>query len=142
MTKNILFLSALFFTLKGFSQQTIADARRTLGETVTVSGIVTNGGEFGVIRYFQDSTAGLAAYSDLTADLNRGDSITVTGSLKDYNNLLEMDPVESVTMHSTGNSLPSPKIISVDEIGEDYESQLVRIDNVQFAHNIHTATTM
>jgi hypothetical protein len=136
MVKNIfLFVVFTLLTFHVYSQQSIEDARRSgLGETVTVSGIVTNGGELGLIRYFQDETAGLAAYSDLTADLQPGDSITITGSLKDYNNLLEVDPVESFTVHSSGNPLPEPIVLTISEIGEDYESRLVKINDAQFAN--------
>jgi phosphatidylserine/phosphatidylglycerophosphate/cardiolipin synthase-like enzyme len=136
MVKNSLLLIVVsLLSIQLFSQQSIEDARRIgLDETVTVSGIVTNGGELGIIRYIQDGTAGIAAYSDLTSDLEPGDSVTVTGSLKDYNNLLEIDPVETVTVHSTGNPLPAPKILNIPEIGEDYESQLVRINDVSFSN--------
>ena len=133
--KLFLFIAVSLLSVPLFSQQNIEDARRAaLGETVTVSGIVTNGSELGIIRYFQDETAGIAAYSDLTADLKPGDSITVTGSLKDYNNLLEVDPVESVTVHSDSNTLPDPIVLSISEIGEDYESRLVQINDAQFVN--------
>jgi phosphatidylserine/phosphatidylglycerophosphate/cardiolipin synthase-like enzyme len=137
MVRNIfLFVVFTLITFHVYSQQNIEDARRSgLSETVTVSGIVTNGGELGPIRYFQDETAGLAAYSNLTADLQPGDSITITGSLKDFNNLLEVDPVESLTVHSSGNPLPEPIVLTISEIGEDYESRLVKINDAQFANS-------
>ncbi len=114
----------------------ISDARNTaLGATVTVKGIVTNGSEFGAIRYMQDNTAGIAAYSTTQlATVNRGDSIEITGVLKNYNNLLELDPVTSVTVINSGNPLPQPINLSLT-LGfvEAYESMLVRFDSVSFA---------
>jgi len=130
--KSIFTLLVLFFVIKLSAQQNIADARRNLGMEVTVSGIVTNGSEFGIIRYFQDETAGLAAYGDIVEGIKRGDSITITGTLKDYRNLLEIDPVVSITIHSSNHELPAPKILSVEEIGEDYEGQLVQINDAEF----------
>lgn len=122
-------------TLLGFetwAQETIESARNKEGQEVTVSGIVTSGGELGLIRYFQDETAGLSAYGNLGESLQRGDSITISGTLKDYNNLLEIDPISAVSVHSSGHSLPEPKVLTVDQIGESFESQLVRLNDVQF----------
>ena len=129
------YLLAGVIALWGFesrAQETIESARNKVGQTVTVSGIVTNGGELGLIRYFQDETAGLSAYGNLGSSLQRGDSITISGTLKNYNNLLEIDPISSVNVHSAGHNLPEPKLLTADQIGESYESQLVRLNNVQF----------
>lgn len=134
MIKYFLSAVAVFFSLNVISQQSVESARSKEGEEVTVRGIVTNGGELGRIRYFQDETGGLSAYGNLAEEMQRGDSATITGILKDYRNLLEIDPVTSVTIHSSGNPLPQPKLITVDQIGESYESQLVRINNVQFVN--------
>jgi hypothetical protein len=78
------------------------------GATVTVRAVVLNGRELGNIRYVQDNDAGLALYA-LPAklpgfgELVAGDSIQVTGQLKAYNGLLEMDPVTS--FHKLGSGL-------------------------------------
>ncbi|MCS7084660.1 MAG: phospholipase D-like domain-containing protein, partial [Bacteroidia bacterium] len=112
---------------------TILEARqRPLGSTVTVEGVVTNGQELGGVRYLQDSTAGIAAYGPLVRNVQRGTRIRITGVLKDYNNLLEIDPIESVDVLQTGLPDPAPKIISIAELDEDVESQIVRIPNVMF----------
>ena len=76
------------------AQQSIADARRlSVGETATITGIIINGDELGLIRYIQDATAGLAIYDDKLDNVKRGDSITVTGEIDDYNNLFEIKNV-------------------------------------------------
>ncbi|MEZ5069490.1 MAG: phospholipase D-like domain-containing protein [Bacteroidales bacterium] len=117
----------------GFSQTDIAAARaQGTGATVTVSGIVTNGDELGTIRYVQDATAGLAIYSSQLSGVERGDSITVTGTLKEYNNLLEMDPVTGLTVHSSGNPGPAPLVLTPDEFDESYEGMLVRVNGAAF----------
>jgi phosphatidylserine/phosphatidylglycerophosphate/cardiolipin synthase-like enzyme len=115
---------------------TIKAARNLgVGATVTVRGIVTNGSELGTIRYFQDSTAGIAAYSSTLANVNRGDSIEITGTIKDYKQLLELDPVSSFTVLSTGNPLPSPEVIVPDSLNENREGELVEIHNAVFTTN-------
>ena len=96
MKKTIYFLIAICFILDVQSQD-IATARlQGIGAVVTVSGIVTNGDELGPIRYIEDVTAGLAIYDISTnnylANTLRGDSITISGTLVDYNGLLEMNP--------------------------------------------------
>ncbi|MEY3445043.1 MAG: hypothetical protein RLZZ519_3324 [Bacteroidota bacterium] len=78
--------------------QTIATVRTaSIGSTVTVRGIVTNGSELGSIRYVQDGTAGIALYGSNLSSLQRGDSVVATGPLTNYNNLLEVTPVNSFT---------------------------------------------
>ncbi|MDY0078874.1 MAG: DUF5689 domain-containing protein, partial [Bacteroidales bacterium] len=131
------FLIAAFILLGSFSftnaQNTILEARQMpIGSVVTVKGIATNGTEMGIIRYLEDGTAGIAAYGPLTDVVNRGDSITVTGTLKNYNQLLELDPVTSVIVRSTGNPLPEPALLTPNQINEAYEGMLIQINNVLF----------
>jgi phosphatidylserine/phosphatidylglycerophosphate/cardiolipin synthase-like enzyme len=129
---NIILL-ALLFTSIANAQNTILEARgMPEGTVVTVKGIATNGTEFGIIRYMQDNTAGIAAYGALTGTVNRGDSITVTGTLKMYNQLLELDPITSVIVRSTGNTLPSPTIITPAQISEPFEAMLLMIKDATF----------
>jgi phosphatidylserine/phosphatidylglycerophosphate/cardiolipin synthase-like enzyme len=134
--KLLLFIMMLLASSYGYSQISIAAARaQGAGATVTIKGIVTNGSELGSIRYLQDTTAGVAAYSSSLANVNRGDSVLLTGTLKDYNQLLEMDPVSSVTVLSTGNALPTPEVIVPDSLNENHEGELVRINGATFTTN-------
>ena len=122
----------VFAFLQSIAQQNIADVRKlSEGETVTITGILTNGNELGLIRYIQDKTAGLAIYDDKLNNVKRGDSITVTGETDSYKNLFEITNISSLTVHTTGNQLPSPKILTIDEIGEDYEGQLIQINSIE-----------
>ena len=115
------------------AQDNIAAARALgVGQTVTITGIVTNGGELGPIRFMQDATAGIAAYSPDMGSVNQGDRVTVTGTLKDYNTLLEVDPVTSFEVVSTGNAMPDPVVLTPSQLSEQYEGMLVRVDNVNF----------
>ncbi len=136
MKNLITFIALAVFTtgLNAQTRTTIAQARAmATGTVVTVSGIVTNGSELGnSIRYMQDQTAGIAAYSSTLSGVLRGDSITVTGTLKLYNQLLELDPVASFTVHSSNNTLPVPQVITPSQIAEAYEAELIQINGVTF----------
>lgn len=129
----IILTSLILLGFQGFSQSTIAEARAMgAGATVTVRGVVTNGGELGSsIRYLQDATAGIAAYSYSLNTVERGDSMVVTGVLKIYNQLLEIDPVTSFNVISI-KPLPAPKLITPSQLKEQYESQLVTMEGVVF----------
>ena len=123
------------------AQQPTANA--VAGPTVTVRGVATNGAELGAIRYFQDATAGIAAYGGsagttaaVAAALNAvlpGDSILVTGQLKQFYGFLEIDPVTSVTVLA-GNRPVVPASFPAGSItpafAEQYEGQLVRINGI------------
>ena len=132
MRRIILGVIFCFYIVSSFAQTSISEARsRAVGSTVTVSGTVINGSELGTVRYIQDESAGIAVYDSKLVNTKPGDSITVTGMLDDYNNLLEIQPVSNVVIVSSGNSLPEPKILSIDEIGEEYEARLVKIENIK-----------
>ncbi|MCK5857437.1 MAG: T9SS type A sorting domain-containing protein [Bacteroidales bacterium] len=133
--KTKIFTFLLMFIALGINAQTISiDSARTLGigATVTVKGIITNGDELGGIRYFQDTTAGIAAYSSSMSGVLRGDSILITGTIKDYNELMEIDPVSSFTVLSSSNTLPAPVLVTPLQIDETKEGQLVKVDNAIF----------
>ena len=136
MTKiSFTIISIILLSFNSISQDILTARSQTLGSSVTITGIVTNGDELGPIRYVEDGTAGIAIY-DLSTNnfLNgaqRGDSITITGTLVDYNGLLEMNPTSSAIIHSTSNSI-TPQIVTPIQIGENTESELIQIDNVIF----------
>lgn len=109
----------------------IKEARKkAIGDTVSVTGIVTNGSELGSIRYLQDDSAGIAAYGSTLSGVKKGDSIIVTGKLKLYNNLLELDPVISFIVLKSNNTLPAPQVITIKQVSDVYEGKLVRFDSV------------
>lgn len=146
------FLFAFFVSFIAFAQTPIdiADARSIVPcstndgsncfseadcSTVTVQGVVTNGGELGPIRYIQDATGGIGVYNPSVANsLLPGQLITVTGQLVEYNCLLEIVDETSFSYTIDGTSaVPSPIDLTAEEaFTETYEGQLVRIDAVQF----------
>lgn len=153
MTKHyILSFLAVMLQAPAFAQMDIASARQqSLGSTVTISGIVTNGAELGNIRYIQDATAGLPAFPGsgsvpgFAATVIRGDSISVTGILVDFNGLLEISPITNYTIHTSGNALPAPIDLDLQHTLEEYEGSVGRCASVTFkesgfftANNLYT----
>ena len=123
---------SLLLSCFAFSQANIGDARNmSVGSTVTVTGVVTNGPELGNIRYIQDATGAIPAYGSMLSSVSLGDSITATGDLFDFNGLLEISPTTNFTNHGQG-TLPQPLNIPLPSAGESIESQLVRVDNISF----------
>lgn len=107
------------------------------GTPVTVRGIVTNGPELGVIRFVQDGTGGIAVYpgngsvNGLDA-VSRGDSVEISGFLSVFQGLTEISPVTSIQVIASGQPLPEPVDVTLDQLSESLEGRLVRIDCVRF----------
>src|SRR5690554_8238436 len=98
MKQKFLFIGAMFSMTKWFGQNDISDARNyPVGADVTITGVASDGGELsGSIRYIQDETGGIPVYGfNEVGGVNRGDSVTVSGKLKDFSGLLEVDPISS-----------------------------------------------
>ena len=144
--RTAILLLLLLRAAYGLAQVPIAEARDLpVGTVVTVSGIVLNGGELGSIRYVQDATGGLAIFpgTGSVSGFNppRGAQITVTGPLKLFNGLLEIDPVNAFTVNSTGNPLPVAQVITPEGMDGTTESELVRVQACTFANAGGTFTS-
>ena len=108
------------------------------GSTVTVRAVVINGAEMGNIRYVQDADAGLALYAQPAklpgfGELRAGDSIQITGQLKVYNGLTEMDPIASFHKLASGvrvRALQVPAERATEAFVEANESRLLEIKGV------------
>jgi len=137
--RKIFFVTAFLAGFLGYSfgqTITITDARAGgANKTVSISGTILNGTELDpVIRYIQDETGGIAIYSSAYASqMSRGDNVSVTGVVKDYNNLLEIDPVSVFTKVSSGNKLPNPVIVTPGQWSDTYEGMLVKVEGVLFS---------
>lgn len=130
--KKLLFLACTCTLALNTQSQNIATVRTAaLGTTVTVRGVVVNGGELGIIRYVQDNSAGIAAYGSTLTSVNRGDSILISGELKEFKNLLELDPIEGYTIIPNGH-LPTPQVITPSQFGEAHEGELLKVLNCSF----------
>lgn len=141
--KKLIFTIGVLASLSANAQTiSISDARSTsLGQTVTVSGVVTNGSELGGIRYLQDGTGGIAAYGGPQINgVSRYDSITVTGPLTEFNGLLEIGTGQPgghpvITNHGQATVIPQPTTVPISAVNEPLEGQLIGINNVTFVQS-------
>lgn len=139
MKSTLLFSMIAVLSLTAKSQVNIAAARTaTLNSTVNVKGVVLNGPEMGVIRYLQDNSGGIAAYSSSLSALNRGDSVQINGPLTEYRNLFEiasstvnLTPV-TFTVLGTG-SAQTPSVITSVQFGENVEGRLIKFIGCAFS---------
>ena len=119
------------------AQTDILDARTnySVGQVVTVSGIITSGADLGSVRYLQDASAGIALYpggdwAEWTFEPNPGDEISITGEISEYNGLLEVGPnLSAVELLSSDNPLPDAQIISPNQLAENLETILKRVES-------------
>lgn len=111
------------------SSLTIEEARaKPLNEVVTVEGIVTGNGSK---AFIQDDTAAINLYSQKdSVEFNEGDKIRVTGSVIEYNGLLEIANYTVDEIISTGNPIPVAAL-TIDQIGEDNESEKIKLEGVK-----------
>jgi|GEM_PF-270419 len=101
----------------------------------STSGIITAVGSAGF--FIQDGTGiwnGIYVY-DNTHSPVIGDSVTITGTVKEYYGFTEFTLINGYTVHSSGNTLPAPVTVTGANIkdtiaGEAYEGVLVKIINV------------
>lgn len=139
MKKTILIALTCFASF-AFGQNIQSARNGAIGSTVTIKGVATNGAELGAIRYIQDASGALPIYGSNITSILRGDSVTATGVLFDYSGLLEISPTNSFTSHGAAVVMPTPLILPITSVGEIYESQLVRIENVTFVQTGSFAT--
>lgn len=141
MKKSLLNVVIAFFAVSSSvnAQSNIAAARgAAILSNVTVKGVVINGPEMGVIRYLQDHTGGISAYSSGLSGTNRGDSIQVNGPLTDYKALLEISTTTlgnptPVTFTALGTGVTqTPSVITAPQFGENVEGRLIKFVNVTF----------
>ncbi|MCD4702107.1 MAG: hypothetical protein K8S24_09665 [Candidatus Aegiribacteria sp.] len=117
------------------------------GQEVSVTGIVTAGGDelYGGYAVLNDAGggpwSGLVLYGDSTANLARGDSITITGTVDEFFGLTELKyPFSNVVVHSTGHTLPAAISLTTDQVcDEQYESVVVSVtDAIVLIKNEHS----
>jgi len=107
----------------------IATARtKSIGTTVLIKGNVTvPPGLFNRGFAIQDSTGGMYVFpASQPTGISLGDVVEAKGTLKNYNNLLEFDPVKSIKVISSG-TCPDPVTKAISEIGESTEGLLVKV---------------
>ncbi|MCM2990494.1 5'-nucleotidase C-terminal domain-containing protein [Bacillus safensis] len=117
----------------------IKKARQLIGETVTVSGIVTADqsalGNGKLSTYIQDKSAGINIYSaqpNNFPELKAGMKVTVSGKITSYKGLIEIVPDrDRLKIDGMNQTLPKPKRVSVKQLETDqarkHEGKLVKV---------------
>lgn len=132
--KRIIIFAAAFVSGLSFAQTDINDARTNFsqGQTITIKGVAANGSELGPIRYIQDNTGGLAAYStSQTSGISLGDSVEITGPLSQFGGAIQISPINTVTNFGQANQI-APLLVDISNLGANIEGRLIQIDNVTF----------
>ena len=112
---------------------------------VTVRGVVTAGSgetpDGSVAFYLQDGTgqySGINVYISSTSgfSVSRGDSIEVNGETNEYYGKTQIINVSSITVLSTGSTLPDPEVLALNQSDwEPWEGVLVKIQNISVLNN-------
>lgn len=111
------------------------------GNLVTTYGTITGIIQFGSAQYsffIQDSAKawnGLYVYHTNDSTLSIGDSIEVTGTVSEFNNLTELTSVSNINVLGTG-SMPTPvsnTTLSANQ--EEWEGVLINVTNAQCTSN-------
>ncbi len=112
------------------------------GQVFTITGVVTSSNQFGSNGpgSIQDITAGISIFgSGFASQVSIGDSVTVTSTLTHFNGLTQLDfrRAGSVFTKHSSNRYFDTTIVTISQITsqqwngfEEYESRLIRINNV------------
>ncbi len=103
-----------------------------MDQTVTTAGVVTG---FHASGYFLQSGFGqwngIYVY-DNQHPVTVGDSVIVSGTVKEYFNLTEIGSVTNFVLATSGNALPAPVVINCQSLNsEPFEGVLSKVMNVQ-----------
>lgn len=113
------------------TELSIAEAKKKLGQTVIVTGVVTadnaaiGGGKLST--YIQDATGGINLFDTVPTDLREGDQVKVTGVIQDYRGLAEIAPAANgIVKLASGQPLPAPKATTIATVtGDTYQAELL-----------------
>ena len=113
-------------------------------QVVTISGIVSAepyafGGKFYFVQDSVGAWSGIKVY-DPGRKVAYGDSISLTGTVKEYYGVTEITNVTDFVIHDTTRHEVQPVVVSTGEIGtggamaEAYEGVLVQVNNVKITN--------
>lgn len=112
---------------------TIAEARDMDGETVIIEGVVSwqipwSGGN---LYFYEDETGGILSFHNSESTeiptLSRGDRIRVGGTVSSFRSEVQISPVQSVQVLSSGPPLV-PKVVGADDINAGlHQGELVKV---------------
>lgn len=133
VTFNVNTAPPTYTTIYEIQYTTIGDGSSPLATTtVTTKGVVS--GVFEDKFWIQDGAGawnGVYVYYTTTPGPARGDSVTVAGTVAEYNYLTEISPVTNVTVLNSGNIVADATALSTGNVGvEMYEGVLVTTTGV------------
>ena len=109
----------------------------SLGDLVTIRGIVTVSNQFGSPSYIQDNSGGISIFGSIFSNaVQPGDEVLVSGTIAQFNGLNQLESPILHSILSSGNEvepvLATPSMLSGDGVGgiENYEGRLVRVNGV------------
>ena len=136
--KKIMVLLMISFTIVNATTiYEIQTGEISVGESVLIQGIVTaaNGetpdgdGSF----YIQDGAGAYNGINVISSDytVSRGDLVELYGEYVEYYGKSEISEPENLEILSSGNELPEPEILSLDQTDwEPWEGVLIQIQSV------------
>ncbi len=149
---TVLTVSAMIPALAGASPISVLhqnDANGNVlnkGTSITVTGVVTvpdsTFSTTATDNHIQDATGGVDVFQSgglATYHMSLGDSVTITGTIAQFNGLTEISPITSFTKHASGRPQPDPVILTCDSVmvgsmwanyTDPHEAQLIRVNNV------------
>ena len=104
----------------------------SMDQVETTRGVVsaTNGDKF----WIQDGAGawnGVYVYYTTTPGPARGDSVWVTGTVIEYNNLTEIGTITDMTVINSGNTIAAAEVLATGSVGtEAYEGVLVNVTGI------------
>ena len=98
------------------------------GQTFTVHGVVTSSFPTGSNSRFtiQDATGGVTVFGNPVFCGIVGDAVTVTGTIIQFNGLVEISNPLSWNLVSSGNPLPAPLMLTPAEVNAQLPGRLLR----------------
>jgi phosphatidylserine/phosphatidylglycerophosphate/cardiolipin synthase-like enzyme len=121
------------------SVQSISTVRAgSLNTRYTIRALVLNGPEMGGIRYLQDASGNMAIFkTSWSPAVNRGDSVLVEGRLTTFNQLRQLDQIntDDYVVLNSNNPLPTPQVITFANFDAAFEAKLVQLNNVSFVES-------
>ena len=123
---------ANFSDIADVTQNNADGTAASLGETVEIRGVVYGvdlQGNDNVQFTIIDQTGGIGLFStnDFGYTVNETDSVIVIGEISQFNGLTQINP-DTIILAGTNSELRAPTV--VDMLGEDTESELVRLQGV------------
>jgi hypothetical protein len=110
-------------------------------DVITVAGevFVTHTESFRNQKWVQDASAGILIDDNagiITTAIVRGDGLTgITGTISEFNGLLQFTPTADTGAPTSTNNMPAPQVVTLAMLNtnaEDYESELVQINGLMF----------